>query len=66
MSSQLGEITHAMSIVGTPLWMSPEVITGAPYDQAADIWSLGITAIEIAEGNPPYWKENLMRVGPII
>ena len=51
-----------MSIVGSPLWMSPEVISGSPYDRSDDIWSVGVTAIEIAEGNPPHIEDNVMRV----
>ncbi|XP_030628309.1 STE20-like serine/threonine-protein kinase [Chanos chanos] len=55
------------SFIGTPYWMAPEVVMcetskDRPYDYKADVWSLGITLIELAQIEPPNHEMNPMRV----
>ncbi|XP_068954988.1 STE20-like serine/threonine-protein kinase isoform X2 [Petaurus breviceps papuanus] len=55
------------SFIGTPYWMAPEVVMcetskDRPYDYKADVWSLGITLIEMAQIEPPHHELNPMRV----
>ena len=53
--------SHRHTRTGSPLWMSPELLSNSTYSFKTDIWSLGITALELAEGVPPYSHQHPYR-----
>lgn len=47
--------------MGTPFWMAPELVAGKNYDARVDVWSLGITVMEMCETEPPLLREPALR-----
>jgi serine/threonine protein kinase len=60
-SAQLENTEKRYSVVGTPYWMAPEVISMTGHTGKSDIWSCACTLLELIVGHPPYWELDQMR-----
>jgi len=59
-------VAKCNTFVGSPYWMAPEVMMQSNYDGKADVWSLGITCMEMALGKPPHSEVTPMKVMTVI
>lgn len=57
-TDKFSTMTKLQTLIGTPNWMAPEVVKGQPQSGQADMWSLGITILEMADGHPPRVKDS--------
>ena len=64
LTAKLSKKKKRSTVVGSPCWMAPEILdeNSEGYEFKADIWSFGITALELANGKPPYYDDLTMKV----
>ncbi|XP_057226150.1 serine/threonine-protein kinase PAK 3-like [Malurus melanocephalus] len=60
------ERSRRCTVLGSPYWVAPEILKKEEYDTQVDIWALGIVAIEMLEGEPPYFQESPIQAQHLI